>query len=44
MEIHFELPVERARATVRASGRVAGVCYRPWMEGGAFLIAAHINW
>ena len=43
VEIHFELPVERAQAVLRASGQVAGVCWLPYMEDRSFPIATHMT-
>ena len=43
-EVHLELPLEPARAVLRASSKVGGVCWRPFLEDGSFLITTHITW
>ena len=45
LEVSLCLQLDHARKILRASGRVPGVCYRPWAnEGGGAEIATAMTW
>ena len=44
VELQFEVSLERARRILRASGKMLGVCYRPFASDEPRPVLTHLLW